>query len=69
MDRREFLKTVLRVAALGGLSALGVKALKGRGKPASAGQTCAADGICARCAAVSGCALPQALSYRQVTGT
>lgn len=93
MDRREFFKTVLRISALGGLSLLGVKAMRGAagsgaggaapagrseaagdaaggtaGGPLS-GQTCTADWICARCASVPGCGLPQALSYRQARGS
>jgi hypothetical protein len=67
MDRREFLKTVLRISALGGLSILGIKAVRSAGR--LSGQSCASDGICARCAVVSGCGLPQALSYRQVKGS
>ncbi len=33
------------------------------------GQTCTSDWICARCASVPGCGLPQALSYRQAKGS
>jgi hypothetical protein len=67
MDRREFLKTIGRLAAFGGLSLIGIKALPGlSGRPAN--QTCRSDGICPECFAVKGCGLPQALSFKRETG-
>jgi hypothetical protein len=75
MDRRDFLKALGRIAALGGLSALGLKGLTGARaggglRPGSAGgaETCVSDGICPRCPAGGGCGLPQALSFKRETG-
>jgi hypothetical protein len=74
VDRREFLKTVGRILGAGAIGLLGFRALLGKpgaeGAPGLAGQTCRSDLICARCAYVPGCGLPQALSYRrETTGT
>jgi hypothetical protein len=67
MDRREFLKTLGRLAAFGGLGLIGIKALPGlSGKPAA--ETCRSDGICPKCAAAGDCGLPQALSFKRETG-
>ena len=70
MDRREFLKELGRIAALGGLSLLGAKTLKGFFGSAGPlmNQTCRSDGICPRCPVLADCGHPQALSLKKETG-
>jgi hypothetical protein len=60
MDRREFLKALGRLGALGGLTLLGLRSLTG----ASRRETCLSSGVCSMCAFTAGCGLPQALSYK-----
>ncbi len=67
MDRREFLRTIGRIAALGGLSLLGIKLAGPRHRPA-AGETCVSDGVCPKCSALGECGTPQALSFKRGTG-
>jgi hypothetical protein len=70
MDRREFLKKLGRIAAFGGLSLLGAKALKGyfsAGEPLK-NQACRSDGICPRCPVLDACGHPQALSLKNEKG-
>ncbi len=67
MDRREFLKTLGRLAAFGGLGLIGFKAISGL-PGRSAAETCRSDGICPKCASVAGCGVPQALSFKRETG-
>jgi hypothetical protein len=60
--RRDFLKSIGRLAALGtllsGTSALVLK----HGERT---EECTADGVCSRCADLSDCGLPQALSAKR----
>ena len=62
MNRRDFFKGLARNLALGALLGGGVSLVR---KPASRREKCASDGICARCAVLPNCGLPQALSARQ----
>lgn len=66
MNRREFLRTLGRISALSvlGLGA-GIITSKGLGGPLPE-QTCISNQICRNCTRVKACALPQALSYKQV---
>lgn len=62
-DRREFLKSVGRYAALGGLVfGLGMLVKGSDDRPLD---TCVSDGICRNCADLKNCGLPQALSFKQ----
>ena len=66
LSRREFLKTIGRIAALGGLGVLVYRLLRGgvvRG-PAG-GETCVNEGLCRSCRVFPGCGLPAALSAKQ----
>ena len=62
--RREFLRGVIRLAALAGLGALSGAALR-RKAPARPGDACVNRGICAGCVAFERCGLPQALSSKK----
>ncbi|MHC4884685.1 MAG: hypothetical protein ACYTGH_06320 [Planctomycetota bacterium] len=62
MDRREFLRGCGRVAMLGGLVG-GAAALATR-KPLP-NQTCSEDLICTRCAQLSTCNVPTALTVKR----
>jgi len=65
-NRREFLRGGARHTLLAGLAA--VSALLARKRSAALpGQTCINNTICRGCTAVSGCGLPQALSFKQAT--
>jgi hypothetical protein len=61
-SRREFLVSIARLLALGGLGALATRLLGGR--PAAPGETCVNEGVCRGCPTFVGCGLPQALSAR-----
>ena len=66
LTRREFLRTVGRIAAFGGLGVL-VFRLLGRGavRGPAGSETCVKDGFCRACGAFAGCGLPAALSAKQ----
>lgn len=62
-DRREFLKSMGRWAALGGLTlGIGMLVKKSDDRPI---ETCVSDGICRKCADLKNCGLPQAISFKQ----
>ncbi len=65
-NRREFFRGGARYALLAGLAAVSAVLLKKPGTPL-AGQTCVNRGFCRGCGAVTGCGLPQALSFKQAT--
>ena len=56
--RREFLRSIARLAVLGG-AAGGVVALTRK-----SGETCVNEGVCRGCPVFGGCGLPQALSAK-----
>ena len=64
--RRELIRAVARGAGLAGLAAL-AGAVTARGPGARNAQTCTGAGICRRCGALAGCALPEALSAKRET--
>lgn len=61
-DRREFIKSMFRKFALGGL-VLGTGGLVGKQKSGIA--TCVNNGICGDCNVYRECELPQALSRKE----
>lgn len=61
-DRREFLRTLGRGIALGGLL-IGTGWLVTKGD--SPIETCTSNGICRACGDLNACNLPSALSYKQ----
>jgi hypothetical protein len=65
ISRRQFLSTLARLAALGGIGALTAKLLAGRGGASRSGETCVNQGVCRGCSAFAGCGLPSALSARE----
>lgn len=64
-DRREFLRSMARKFALGGL-VLGTGALAA--KDNSGSQTCVNNGVCGDCDIYRDCELPQAMSRREGIG-
>jgi hypothetical protein len=56
--RREFLRSIARMAVLGG-SVGGVAGLTRK-----SGETCVNEGVCRGCPVFDGCGLPQALSAK-----
>jgi hypothetical protein len=65
-NRREFLRGGARYTLLAGLAAVSALLVRRRGAVLP-GQTCINNTICRGCTAVSGCGLPQALSFKQAT--
>lgn len=69
MDRREFLKTALKVGAIGALACLGLRAAKGAASPSPLSETCVLGSpLCSSCASVAGCGHPTGLSYKRAIG-
>jgi hypothetical protein len=66
-SRRQFLRDGIRLAVLGGLSAVGGK-LAGRAAALPARQVCISAGLCRSCAVFEDCGLPGALSAKQALG-
>lgn len=66
IDRREFIKSIGRKAIATAI-VVGTGKLVVR-KPADRRQSCTGDGICTRCATLTGCGLPQALSAKRERG-
>ncbi len=64
LDRRDFLKAILRAGVLAGLAAVTFRAMAGRGGPCSR-----PAGACARCARAARCDQPQAAAGRGRGGT
>ena len=64
ISRMEFLKRCARLAAFAGLGWLTVRVSTRRSR---SGETCINDWICRNCGILSGCGLPQALSFRRAT--
>jgi len=67
ISRRQFIRSILRLAALGGIGALTARLLRdapGR-QPGRQGETCVNEGLCRGCPVFSGCGLPSALSARE----
>ena len=62
--RREFLRTVMRGLALGGLGLLAWIALRRRAANGRR-ETCIGDGVCRGCPGLEDCGLPQALSLKR----
>lgn len=70
LSRRELLRGMARLAALGGIALVAARLL-GRVpgvSPAAGLQSCVSDGRCRGCGVLDGCGLPQALSFRQRAG-
>jgi hypothetical protein len=71
ISRRHFLRSALRLAALGGIGVLASRLLRDRPGRESAqrsgllGETCVDEGYCRGCSAFRGCGLPSALSARE----
>ena len=63
MTRREFLRTLGRLGALGGLALLGARLLHGKPRPTA--ETCVNDSVCRGCPVFASCWLPQALSMKE----
>jgi hypothetical protein len=63
MSRREFFKIAGRAAAAGGLALLAGRLLGFGWRDAR--EICVNEGVCRGCAAVIGCRLPAALSFRE----
>lgn len=69
LTRRELLQGGLRWLAAGALVAAGA-AMTGKNllrRQSREGETCINEFVCRDCSAVSGCRLPQAMSFRQNT--
>jgi hypothetical protein len=66
LSRREFLRTVARILAFGGIGVLAFRLLRRGtvGRPAGS-EICVNDGLCRGCGAFAGCGLPAALSAQQ----
>ena len=60
-SRREFLRTLGRLCAFGGVGLLGCKLIGGR----SLRELCINSGICGSCTIFAACGLPPALSAKQ----
>jgi len=65
--RREWFRSAARGAGLAALAALAAFLPRRRSDDSAAGQSCANRGICRGCSALTGCGLPEALSFRQAT--
>ena len=66
LSRKEFLRTLGRGLALGGLGLLVFRLFRHGGVRRPAGsETCVNDGLCRGCGAFAGCGLPAALSAKQ----
>jgi hypothetical protein len=63
-NRREFCRSLVRVAVLAGLGVLG--AVLVRRRAAAGADVCAGDGVCSRCPELDGCGLPPARSAKSV---
>jgi len=63
-DRREFLRTAGRYAALGTMAAGGAL-IASRGEIDRDGQVCINKSVCCNCGAYRGCRLPAALSAKE----
>ena len=63
LSRREFVLSLLRIVALGGIGAVVARLFVGRTAPP--GETCVGEGVCRGCSAFSTCGLPSALSARE----
>ncbi len=70
LSRRDLLRAMARLAALGGLALLASRLLGGspRATPAAGLQSCVGDLRCRGCGALDACGMPQALSYRERAG-
>ncbi len=66
IDRRELLRSAARGAAAAALAVVGL--VLARRHSGLSGQDCVNQSICRGCPVVGGCGLPQALSFRRVTG-
>jgi len=65
VDRREFIRGLLRKAAVAGLAlAGGALAAKSLNAPAAPEKPCVNQGVCRGCGSFPQCGLPQALSLR-----
>lgn len=65
-NRREFMRSCGRIAALGALSLAGGLILR-RNPSAQQSSDCKPFPLCQGCSALEGCSLPQALSAKQPT--
>ena len=66
-DRREFLKSLVRLILFSGLT-LGLGRLSmQKGSAEKLGDTCRRNGVCRKCPLVKKCGHPTARSFREIT--